>query len=111
MEVGETVFPLHFVHPELDLAEGMVFVVLEVGEGDFEDAAFQSVVGVLETGCAVDEGFADSVLRVRHGIDCVKTRDCHILALAGEGGGCFDREPVFPCEGVDGSLLETFLAL
>jgi hypothetical protein len=38
----------------------MVFVLLKVGEGDFEDSAFEGVVGVLETGGAVDEGFADA---------------------------------------------------
>lgn len=60
MEVGEAVLALNFVNSELDLAEGVVFVFLEVGEGDFEDAAFESVVGVLETGGAVHEGLADT---------------------------------------------------
>ena len=54
MEVGEAVFALDFVDAELDFAEGVVFVVLEVGEGDFEDAAFEGVVGVFEAGGAVD---------------------------------------------------------
>jgi hypothetical protein len=47
VEVGEAVLALDFVDAELDLAEGVVFVFLEVGEGDFEDAAFEGVVGVL----------------------------------------------------------------
>ena len=47
MEVGEAVLALDFVNAELDFAEGMVFVLLEVGKGDFEDAAFEGIVGVL----------------------------------------------------------------
>ena len=47
MEVGEAVLALDFVDAELDFAEGMVFVLLEVGKGDFEDAALEGVVGVL----------------------------------------------------------------
>ena len=54
VEVGEAVLALDFVDAEFDLAEGVVFVFLEVGEGDFDDAAFEGVVGVLQTGCAVD---------------------------------------------------------
>ena len=49
VEVGEAVLALHFVDAEFDFAEGVVFVLLEVGEGDFEDAAFEGVVGVLQT--------------------------------------------------------------
>jgi hypothetical protein len=45
---------LHLVDAELDLAEGVVFILLEIGERDFEDAAFEGVVGVLETGRSVD---------------------------------------------------------
>jgi hypothetical protein len=54
VEVGETVLALDFIHSQLDLSEGMVFIVLEVGEGDFEDSSFQGVIGVFETSCAVD---------------------------------------------------------
>ena len=60
MEVGQAVLSLHFVDSELDLAEGVVFVILEIGEGDFEDAAFEGVVGGFETGGAVYEGFANT---------------------------------------------------
>jgi hypothetical protein len=38
----------------------MVFIGLEVGEGNFEDSAFQGVVGIFETGRAIDQGLADS---------------------------------------------------
>jgi len=60
VEVGEAVAALDLVDAEFHLAEGVVFVFLEVGEGNFEDAAFEGVVGVFETGGAVHEGFADT---------------------------------------------------
>jgi hypothetical protein len=60
VEVGEAVLALDFVDAELDFAEGVVFVLLEVGERDFEDAALEGVVGVLETGRAVYERLADT---------------------------------------------------
>ena len=60
MEVGQAVLALDFVDAELDLAEGVVLVILEVGQGDLEDAALQGVVGVLQTGGAVDESLADT---------------------------------------------------
>jgi len=59
VEVGQAVFALDFVDSELNLAESVVFILLEIGKRDFEDAALESVVGVFETGGAVDEGFAD----------------------------------------------------
>lgn len=60
MEVGEAVLALHFVDSELYLAEGVIFVLLEVGEGDLDYAAFEGVVGVFETGGSVHEGFANT---------------------------------------------------
>ena len=54
VEVGETVFALNFVDSELDLAESVVFIGLEVGKGDFKDSAFKGVVGVFETSCTID---------------------------------------------------------
>ncbi len=62
MEVGQAVLSLHFVDAEFDLAEGMVFVGLQVRERDFEDAAFEGVVGGFETSGAVDESFADATM-------------------------------------------------
>ena len=47
MEVGEAVLALDFVDAELDFTESMVFILLEVGKGDFEDAALEGVVGIL----------------------------------------------------------------
>jgi hypothetical protein len=60
VEVGQAILALDFVDAEFDFTEGVVFVVLKVGEGDFEDAAFEGVVGVFETSGAVDQGFADT---------------------------------------------------
>jgi hypothetical protein len=61
VEVGQAVLALDLIDAELDLAEGVVFIVLEVGEGDLEDTALQGVVGVLQTAGAVDEGLADTL--------------------------------------------------
>jgi hypothetical protein len=63
VEVGQAVLALDLVDPQLDLAEGVVLVLLEVGEGDLENTALQRIVGVLQTGGAVDEGLADTVIR------------------------------------------------
>lgn len=47
VEVCKAVLALDFVNSQLDFSEGMVFIVLEVGKGDFENTALQSIVGVL----------------------------------------------------------------
>lgn len=46
VEVGEAVLALDFVHAEFDLSEGLFFVFVQVRERDFDDAAFERVVGV-----------------------------------------------------------------
>ena len=73
VEVGQAVLALDFVDAQLDLAEGVVLVVLEVSERDFEDTALQSIVGVLETGRAVDEGLADTTPNVNTGSNISKS--------------------------------------
>jgi hypothetical protein len=60
VEVGQAVLALDLVDAQLDLAEAVVLILLEVGEGSLEDAALEGVVGVLQTGGAVDEGLADT---------------------------------------------------
>jgi len=60
VEVGQAVLALDLVDAELDLAEGMVLVLLEIGERDLEYPALEGVVCVLQTGGAVDEGLADT---------------------------------------------------
>jgi hypothetical protein len=62
VEVGQAVLALNLVDAEADLAEGVVLVLLEIGEGDLEDATLEGIVGVLETGCAVHEGLADTAI-------------------------------------------------
>lgn len=62
VEVGQAVLALHLVNPQADLAERVVLVLLEIGERDFEDAALQRVVGVLETGRPVDQGLANTAM-------------------------------------------------
>jgi len=91
VEVGQTVLSLDLVDAEADLAERVVLILLEIGQGDLDDASLEGIVGVLQTGGAVDEGLADisDVERVRS----------------------LDRVPVLAGEGVDGLLLETLLAL
>ena len=54
VEVGQAVLALDFVDSELDFSEGVVFIILEIGKGDFKDAAFERVVGIFETGRSVD---------------------------------------------------------
>ena len=64
MEIGETVLALNFVDSEFHLTESMFLIGLEIGEGDFEDTTLQSIVGVLETCCSVDECFADAEQKI-----------------------------------------------
>ena len=60
MKIGETIFPLDFVDPELDFAEGMVFILLQIGERDFEYPPLESIVCILETCCSIDQRFSDT---------------------------------------------------
>ena len=60
VEVGQAVLALNLVDTELDLAEGVVLILLEIGERNLEYPSLEGVVGVLQTGGAVDEGLADT---------------------------------------------------
>lgn len=60
VEVGQAVLALDLIHTELDLAESVVLIVLQVSEGDLEDTALEGVVGVLQTASAVDQSLADT---------------------------------------------------
>ena len=60
VKVGQAVLALDLIDAELDLAEAVVLILLEIGEGSLEDTALEGVVGVLQTGGAVDEGLADT---------------------------------------------------
>jgi hypothetical protein len=61
VEVSQAVLSLHLIDAQLDLAEGVVLILLEIGEGDFEYPALESIVCVLDTGGAVHEGLSDTV--------------------------------------------------
>lgn len=52
MEVGEAVLALDLVNAKLDFPEGVLVVLVEVGERQLEDAALERVVGVLCEGAA-----------------------------------------------------------
>ena len=109
MEVGQAVLALDLVDAELDLAEGVVLILLKIGERDLEYPSLEGVVGVLQTGGAVDEGLADTAL-----ISILRTASA--AAVAGlllpdrESSGRLDVVPVLLREGV-GLLLKTLLAL
>ena len=60
VKVGQAVLALDLVDAELDLAEGVVLILLEIGERGFEDTALEGVICVLETGSTVHEGLADT---------------------------------------------------
>lgn len=61
VEVGQAVLSLNLIHPQLDLAEGVVLILLEIGQGNLEYPALERIVGVLETGGPVDESLADAI--------------------------------------------------
>jgi len=61
VEVGQAVLALDLIDTELDLAESMVLILLEIGQGHLEDTALEGIVGVLETGGAVHKGLANTV--------------------------------------------------
>lgn len=60
VEVGQAVLALDLVDTELDLAECVVLIFLEIGQGNLEDSALQSIVCVLETGSSVDESLSNT---------------------------------------------------
>lgn len=60
VEVGQAVAALNLVDAQLDLTERVVLILLEIGERSLEDTALERIVGVLQTGGAVDEGLADT---------------------------------------------------
>lgn len=127
VEVGQAVLSLYLVDTELDLAESVVLILLEIGQGDLEDAALQGVVGVLETGGSVDEGLSNTAIFVS------RLRNCDVLdmiaysRMAKDDGACnsvsqdfshrvplsayLDGVPVLLGEGILGLLLETLLSL
>lgn len=91
VEVGEAALALHLVNAEANLAERMIFILLEVSEGDLDNTSLECVIGILQTGGTVDESLADiSDVEWVRGLNGV---------------------PIFAGEGVDSLLLEALLAL
>jgi hypothetical protein len=63
MKVCETVFSLNLVNAQADLLERIGFIRLEIGERHFDDATLEGVICIFKTGCAVDQGLADTGTR------------------------------------------------
>lgn len=61
VEVGQAVLALDLVDSELNLAESVVLILLQVCQGNLNDSALQRVVGVLQTGGPVDKSLADTI--------------------------------------------------
>lgn len=61
VEVGQTVLALNLVHTKLNLAESMVFIVLQVSERHLENSTLQGVIGVFETTGAVDQSLSNTI--------------------------------------------------
>lgn len=60
VEVSQAVAALDLVHSQADLAESVVLILLQIGEGNLKDTSLQRIVGVLETGGAVYESLANT---------------------------------------------------
>lgn len=59
VEVGKVVFVLNFVNFQVNFMECMIFIFLEVSEGDFEDMFFECIVCVFEISCVVYKSFVN----------------------------------------------------
>ena len=46
VEVGQAIPSLNLINAQLDFAERLLLFLVEVGEGEFDDATFQGVVCV-----------------------------------------------------------------
>lgn len=112
VEVGQAVLALDLVDAELDLAEGVILILLQIGERDLEYPALEGVVCVLQTGGAVDEGLTDTVREVLSAIRPLSKLQIMAEALLSDGEGAWglDVVPVLLREGV-GLLLKTLLSL
>jgi len=91
VEVEEAVEPLNILDTKLDLTVRHGLVVVEVGEGELNDTALESIRGDLGTLCLGDDGLA--------------------ALLGGEDGGSDELVPLFLEEGVGCLLLAALLGL
>lgn len=60
MEIGKAVFPLDLIDTELDFAESVVLIVLQISEGCLKDTASEGVVRILQTAGAVDNRLSNT---------------------------------------------------
>lgn len=60
VEVCETALSLDLVYSELDFAESVLLILLEIGKRNLENAALEGVIGVLETSGTVDKGLSNT---------------------------------------------------
>ena len=60
VEVCETALSLYLIYSELDLAEGVLLILLEIGKRNLENTALEGVVGVLETSGTVYKGLSNT---------------------------------------------------
>lgn len=65
MEVGQAVLSLDLIDTELNLAESVVLILLQIGQRNLDNSSLQSIVGVLETGSPVDESLSDTICSIR----------------------------------------------
>ena len=61
MEVGQAVLALNLVYSQLNLAESVVLILLQIGERDLDNPALEGIVRVLQTSRSVDQGLANTV--------------------------------------------------
>ena len=85
VEICQAVLSLDFIHTELNLAEGVVLIILQVCKRDLEDATLQRVVGILQSASAVDEGLANTLF-VAVSIYSFTEKVVEVLLAGLEGG-------------------------
>ena len=47
VEVGQAVLSLNLVHPQLDFAESVILIFLQIGQRNLENTTLQSIIGIL----------------------------------------------------------------
>ena len=65
VEVRQAVLSLDLIDSQADLTEGVILVLLQIGQRDLNNPSLQSIVRVLQTGRAVHQGLADTRSFVR----------------------------------------------
>lgn len=60
VEVRQAVLALDLVHSELDLAESMVLILLQIGQRHLDNTTLQGIVRILQTRRPVHQGLSDT---------------------------------------------------